>query len=437
VTAGASAPDEATTLACLLLPRRPADAGPPIAGYALGALRRHLGMDVAFVSEFTDGARVLRAVDREDGRVAVGVGVGVGQSVPLQDSHCQRVVDGRLPELICDARELPAAVEIPAILGRPVGAFLSVPIRLSGGHVYGTLCCFSSRADWSLTRRDLALVRVFAECTAARIDEDRDATRRRLDDSQRLRHAIAAGSLSMVFQPIVDIDSRQPLGFEALARFAARPRRGPDVWFAEATAAGLGVDAEMTAVALALDELGRVPDGAYLAVNVSPDTAVSGRLEAALAAVPAERIVLEITEHDVIETYGGLQSALRGLRRRGVRIAVDDAGAGYASFRHILRLQPDLIKLDVTLTRRIDRDQPRRALAAAMISFARDTCAAIVAEGVETAAELRTLRLLGVTAAQGYHLGRPDELAYSGGPPPTAPPPGPAAGVNPPTGPTG
>lgn len=241
----------------------------------------------------------------------------------------------------------------------------------------------------------------------------------------------------MVFQSIVDIDSRQPLGFEALARFAARPQRGPDVWFAEAAAAGLGVDAEMAAVGLALDELARVPDGAYLAVNVSPDTAVSGRLEAALAAVPAERIVLEITEHDVIETYGGLQTALRGLRRRGVRIAVDDAGAGYASFRHILRLQPDLIKLDVTLIRRIDRDQPRRALAAALIGFARDTCAAIVAEGVETAAELRTLRLLGVTAAQGYHLGRPEELASSSRLPPTAPRPGPAAGVNPPTGPTG
>lgn len=147
--------------------------------------------------------------------------------------------------------------------------------------------------------------------------------------------------------------------------------------------------------------------------------------------------MLEITEHDVIETCGGLQTALRGLRRRGVRIAVDDAGAGYASFRHILRLQPDLIKLDVTLTRRIDLDQPRRALAAALIGFARDTSAAIVAEGVEKAAELRTLRLLGVTAAQGYHLGRPEELASSGRLPATAPRPGPAAGVNPPTGHTG
>jgi EAL domain-containing protein (putative c-di-GMP-specific phosphodiesterase class I) len=120
--------------------------------------------------------------------------------------------------------------------------------------------------------------------------------------------------------------------------------------------------------------------------------------------------MLEITEHDVIEEYLNIDEVLRVLRKRGVRIAVDDAGAGYASFRHILKLAPDLIKLDTSITRGIDGNRAGRALASALIRFAQETGSAIVAEGVETAAELRTLRVLGVTSVQGYLLGRPAPL---------------------------
>jgi predicted signal transduction protein with EAL and GGDEF domain len=100
------------------------------------------------------------------------------------------------------------------------------------------------------------------------------------------------------------------------------------------------------------------------------------------------------------------QEAAR-LRALGVRIAIDDAGAGYASMRHILSIEPDLIKLDMSLTRGIDQDRKRRALASALIAFAHETRIDIVAEGVETAAELDTLRELGVRKVQGYFLARP------------------------------
>jgi EAL domain-containing protein (putative c-di-GMP-specific phosphodiesterase class I) len=149
----------------------------------------------------------------------------------------------------------------------------------------------------------------------------------------------------------------------------------------------------------------------YLAINVSPETVLAGQLDDVLDDVAVERIVLEITEHAAIASYEQLAAALDPLRARGLRVAVDDAGAGYASFRHILRVRPDLIKLDMALTREIDRDHARRALASALITFARETGTSIVAEGVETFEELRTLRQLGVRVAQGYHLGRPGPLA--------------------------
>jgi EAL domain-containing protein (putative c-di-GMP-specific phosphodiesterase class I) len=130
-------------------------------------------------------------------------------------------------------------------------------------------------------------------------------------------------------------------------------------------------------------------------------------LGACLARLDPRRTVVEVTEHAAIENYRSFQDAVDGLRKDGVRLAVDDAGAGYASFRHILQLSPDIIKLDLTLTRDIDHDRARRAMASALIAFAKETDAEIVAEGIETEAELETLIGLGTRYGQGYHLGRP------------------------------
>jgi EAL domain-containing protein (putative c-di-GMP-specific phosphodiesterase class I) len=137
---------------------------------------------------------------------------------------------------------------------------------------------------------------------------------------------------------------------------------------------------------------------------------VSGRLHEALDGVDIGRIVLEMTEHAAVTDYGELTAALRLLRQRGLRVAVDDAGAGYASFRHILRLNPEWIKLDMSITHGVNVDAARAGLAGALVGFAAKTGSRIIAEGVENEDELHTLRNLGVTAAQGYYLGRPTRL---------------------------
>lgn len=137
---------------------------------------------------------------------------------------------------------------------------------------------------------------------------------------------------------------------------------------------------------------------------------MSGALERALQGAPLARLLLEVTEHSSIGDYGLLSEALAQLRKAGLRLAVDDAGSGYASFRHILKLRPDIIKLDQSLIRGIDHDPGSRALAAALITFARETGSCVIAEGVETEDELAALRVLGVGTAQGYLLGRPGSL---------------------------
>ncbi|HXF57110.1 MAG TPA: EAL domain-containing protein [Actinomycetota bacterium] len=241
----------------------------------------------------------------------------------------------------------------------------------------------------------------------AREAEESEARQRQVD---RIRRVLSGDGLSVVYQPIVDLETGQVAGVEALARFALEPLRPPDAWFAEAAAAGLEGDLDLAAVRRALEGIGRLPPDAFLSLNVSPRTIPWPRFLEAMAEAPLTRIVLEVTEHAPVGDYANLESALRSLRGDGARLAIDDAGAGFASLRHILRLAPEVIKLDNSLTRGIDVDRPRRALASALISFASEIGAVIVAEGIETAEELAALRSLGVRLGQGYFLGRPSAV---------------------------
>lgn len=235
---------------------------------------------------------------------------------------------------------------------------------------------------------------------------EQDAERAIRGDIERF---VSGHGVWMVFQPILDLDSGEAVGMEALARFGSIPMKPPDQWFAQATALELGLQLELRTMKEALEGLPKIPDGVFLSINSSHHTAEAPQLVDRLDGVE-DRIVLEITEHEAIEDYGALAEALAPLRQRGLRVAVDDVGAGYASLRHALQLAPDMVKMDISLTRAIDRDQARRALAAALISFAGETDMTIVAEGIETAAELDALRELGVRYGQGFYFARPAAL---------------------------
>jgi EAL domain-containing protein (putative c-di-GMP-specific phosphodiesterase class I) len=370
---------------------------------ALCAIRLYLDMEVAFVAEFSGGRRRFRYVDSslEPSPIAVG------DSDPLEESYCQRIVDGRLPALIQDASLIPAALELPATLAVPVGAHLSVPIRLENGQIYGTFCCFSTRPDFSLGDRDLTIMHLFADFASRQIGRELATQRTNREMRQRLTSVLEAETFTVVYQPIVELKEDRIVGFEALTRFWSRPIRSPDVWFSEAAEVGLSGELEMLAIAKALTGFKHIPENIYLSINVSPKNILNGAIHRALHEAPLHRIVLEVTEHVPIPDYSLFDQSLAPLRDRGIRLAVDDAGAGYASFLHILKLKPEIIKLDIGLIRNIDTDTTRRALTAALVGFAQESGSKLVAEGVETAPELDALRQLHVNIAQGYLLGHP------------------------------
>ena len=246
---------------------------------------------------------------------------------------------------------------------------------------------------------------------ASRLEaEERSALRHHRDEEQ-VDDLIAQQRYATVVQPIVELAAGRPVAVEALTRFSAVPSRTPDEWFEHADRVGRRVPLELAVLRAALVQLDQLPTPIAMAVNVSPATVVSGRLGEVLVDVALPRLVLELTEHDPVTDYAALERALRPWREAGLRLAVDDAGAGYASFTHVLRLGPELIKLDRSLVRDIHVDAPRQALARAIVGYAHDMGVDVVAEGIETAAELQAVAALGARYGQGFHLGRPRPLA--------------------------
>jgi EAL domain-containing protein (putative c-di-GMP-specific phosphodiesterase class I)/FixJ family two-component response regulator len=248
---------------------------------------------------------------------------------------------------------------------------------------------------------------VVGELATRMRQSERDRTTR-LELQARTRRLIERRALGAMFQPIVELDAGVAVGVEALSRFNEEPLQSAEAWFADAERAGLRAELELAAARSASARADDLPPAGYMSLNVSPQTlAECGRV---LADMRPERFMVEITEHAAIEDYAALRTEIDALRGMGVRVAVDDAGAGFASLRHTLQLAPDFIKLDVSLTKGIDEDRSRRALAAGLIGFARELPAEVIAEGIETSGELEALQELGVRYGQGFFLAAPGEL---------------------------
>ena len=217
-----------------------------------------------------------------------------------------------------------------------------------------------------------------------------------------------------VFQPVLELATGRVCGYEALARFDGDAVRRPDQWFAQAHRAGLGAELEALALRSALAVAGR-PAGTFLALNVSPRALLAPPIEDALPEDLSD-IVIELTEHELFTADLALEARLQELRDRGARVALDDAGAGYAGLQQLIRVAPDILKIDRSLVHGAHSDGSRYALLEALVSFAGTTGAAVCGEGVEDLADLRALADLDATYAQGYALARPAD-AWAGSQP--------------------
>ncbi|MFN2388472.1 MAG: EAL domain-containing protein [Actinomycetota bacterium] len=372
----------------------------------LRAVRETLGLEVAFVSELTDEERIFRYVDSADGVSYLKV----GDSGPVEESYCHYVVSGEMPEFLPDPARHPVAAAMKVTAELPVGTHLSVPIRFSDGRVYGTFCCFARDVHPEVESQDVRALRLAARLVGDYLEEHEA----REVDLARRREAIRTilddpAGLTADFQPLLNITTAEVVSVEALARFSG-VEGGSEAVFAEAWEVGLGVELELKAVRTGLEALPKIPRSIRLNINASPRTLVSPDFYEAVSMVPPHRLVLEITEHAAIDDYAALRAVGERLATLGIRMSIDDMGAGFSGFTRILETPADELKIDRAIIHEIHFNPVKQEIVRALVSLCGRVDLGLVAEGIETDAEVEMLRSLGVVLGQGHYFARPAPL---------------------------
>jgi EAL domain-containing protein (putative c-di-GMP-specific phosphodiesterase class I) len=328
-----------------------------------------------------------------------------GQTQPQSTSLCQAILDGKLPSVIPNVAKLPEAKRLPAARFPRIRSYVSVPVSLSDGTLYGTFCAAGFAADNDLSKRDRALMEVLASAAATIIEPGVQERRREAVIRSRLEPILDASGPSIVLQPIVTLGGGIRVGAEALSRFPAEWGQAPDEVFADAASIGIGRELEILAVRRAADDF--IGVSGYLSINFSAQTLLDVRCQELLRDLPLERIVVELSEHDPVDDYRILMETLNPLRKLGLRLAIDDVGAGFSSLRHILLTSPDVIKLDRSIVAGVADDPVLRRLVQSLAEFGHDAGATVVAEGVEISDDASALRDAGVDYGQGWYFARP------------------------------
>lgn len=350
----------------------------------------------AAVLELRNGRGATVLADRTGNR-RLAAGTPVAQR--FAEELRRRAADGPWVESVLARRTDPGYRRLASI---GLHQLALVPIEV-GDELVGLLLAGSTTATPDLRER-LHTLGEFATHTAALIGPALTTRRRRDDLRDQIRDTIERRAFSPVFQPIVDIQTEAVLGYEALTRF--HDGTPPDRVFADASSCGMSVELESATISAALDASEPLPANRFIDLNVSPEFVLAEEPLRTHLRQRGFNIVLEITEHVAIEDYGQVRAAIASLGDN-VQLAVDDAGAGFASLRHITELRPQFVKLDRALIMDIDSDVIRQALIAGIVHFSESVGSMLIAEGVESEEERQTLLALGVKSAQGYLFGRP------------------------------
>ncbi|WP_312627060.1 MULTISPECIES: EAL domain-containing protein [unclassified Pseudofrankia] len=365
-------------------------------------LRRRLRMEVAWLGRLDGNLLILQTLC---GNVHP-FGLTPGCSIRRENGLFGRVLTGELPELIPDTRRDPRTAGTSSVRDLGIGAYVATPILDTDGDIYGLIGCLHRRPQPSLGRRDLRFLHLLAGFLTDYVSDLHRMWEVRSRVWHRVHDLIDSDGLWIFYQPIVDLVAGRTAALEALTRLPD-PARSPAALFRDAAAAGLGPELETATIQRALAALPDLPADVRLAVNAAPSTVTDGLVDLLVDTGHPEQLAVEITEYEQARDNPRLLAAVGMLRRHGVLIAVDDLGTCYSGLELLLYLRPDVIKIDRFIIQTMSRDLAHRAVAAGITTIAGEIGSWVVAEGIETTADLTAARNAGIRYGQGYLLGRP------------------------------
>ncbi|WP_308205093.1 sensor domain-containing phosphodiesterase, partial [Frankia tisae] len=372
----------------------------------LGILRRHLGMDLAYLARADGDDLIIQVISGAGGRFGLAPGVRVRPDPRLYQS----LLAGTLPKVITDTRHNRHMIDVPVVKKLNIGCYAATVVTDRDGEVFGVLGCISRDPRPDLRERDSRFLALVASYLSDAVVDLHRIWEAHSQVWRSISRMIDAGGPAIVYQPVVDLATGRIAAVEALSRFPCEPRepqRGPRGWYSDATTVGLSAELELAAIRRALRALPQLPAVVDLGVNASPATITAGLLDVLRDDETCQRLIVEITEHEYFCDDAEVLRGVRELRARGVRIAADDIGTGYAGLEQLLELHPDIVKLDYLVTHGMDTDPARRATAAALVMISEEFGGRVIAEGIESPAERQTALDVRIPYGQGYLLGAP------------------------------
>lgn len=381
--------------------------GETLINEALAAIRTHFGMPVAYLSRFEDEYAEFRNVS------APGLEdlIKPGDRWELSQIYCPRVASGEFPAIIPDTNDIPACQELAITKDVPIRSHISLPVVMDNGEVYGMFCCLSPEPNASLNDRDLAVMSTFAKLVTRQVQKEEHARKATEEDLRLICDIIEDRRFTPVFQPLVRMSDQKVIGVEGLSRFKTDPHAGPEEIFSKAANLGLDLELELATLAAQMAEISAVPNDIYFSVNASAELICDPRFLPALPEAQRHRMVIELTEHSLANDEAMLQACISALQDEGIRVAIDDVGAGYSGLQRIAQLQPDILKIDRSIVSGIEESLPQRAIVAALVHFAAETNASVIVEGIETEQQSEVVMELGVDLAQGWLYARAGPMA--------------------------
>lgn len=366
------------------------------------ALRARLDMDVAFVS------RQIGTTHRIFTHVAArGVAPLVsGDHNPNGNSLCWLVIEGKLPERVVDTSHYEAAACLPITDAINVRSHFSVPMRRRDGRVHGSLCCFSYRPRPDVGEREMQMIRSVAAIVSDQIESRIELEERGEEAAAAIARLIIDDALTVSHQPIYDLTDWHIVGNECLMRHRSSPACSPRDLLEQARAAGRMLELELYMARKALATLDPAHPERFIAINVSPETLTSQALSKVIPEGLESRLVIELTSTDAAAPPTGLKDAIAKWKDRAW-VALNSTGSCFAGLQSLVELGPDIVKIDREFLTGVASEPARRAAVKALVQFASETGVILIAQGVETRADLQALRELGVRFAQGNILGKP------------------------------